>query len=245
MAAAFPAKTTDPLPCSSSRQRAARARRGRGVLGECTQPQSSQAGRLQRPGRASPGGDRRRPGGDRRRPGRDPKPGGGAPAAPGSCSRRRHNNQRPWVCATCGKAFFQASDLHVHQRIQARERPFRCGRCSRAFSHRTNLGPRSASTRTPRPTRALSAGGPTASPTYHRHLRMHQRKDSTAGPPHLGSVHPGPPHLDNLHPGLHIRGFHIRGLHVRASTSGDSMPRASPPVDTTPDQAPTPGGMEL
>ncbi|XP_070259859.1 zinc finger and SCAN domain-containing protein 4-like [Myotis yumanensis] len=53
--------------------------------------------------------------------------------------QRRHNNERPFACSTCGKGFFQASELRVHELIHAKEKPFRCGHCDRAFNHRTNL----------------------------------------------------------------------------------------------------------
>ncbi|XP_070283150.1 zinc finger and SCAN domain-containing protein 4-like [Myotis yumanensis] len=47
--------------------------------------------------------------------------------SPFQLHQRRHN-ERPFACATCGKLFFQASDLRVHELIHAKEGPFPCGR---------------------------------------------------------------------------------------------------------------------
>ncbi|EPQ19240.1 Zinc finger and SCAN domain-containing protein 4 [Myotis brandtii] len=91
----------------------------------------------------------------------------------------------PPPCSSCRERALRArgergaSDLRVHQLIHAEERPFRC---DRAFSHRTNLLAHERIHMGAKPYACAQCGRTyRQSSTYHRHLRMHQRKASTPG----------------------------------------------------------------
>ncbi|KAM9242797.1 uncharacterized protein PS065_001472 [Dugong dugon] len=52
---------------------------------------------------------------------------------------RKRNEERPYECKECGKAFSRSSSLNTHVRIHSGERPYECKECGRAFSHSSSL----------------------------------------------------------------------------------------------------------
>ena len=50
-----------------------------------------------------------------------------------------HNKEKPYLCATCGKAFTEKSKLTVHLMSHNNERPCICEICGRGFYTRVNL----------------------------------------------------------------------------------------------------------
>ncbi|XP_058453021.1 zinc finger protein 578-like [Malaya genurostris] len=49
--------------------------------------------------------------------------------------RKKHlpNDERPFPCGMCGKAFFERSHLQRHQFFHSEERPFKCGLCGKCY----------------------------------------------------------------------------------------------------------------
>ncbi|KAM8778463.1 zinc finger and SCAN domain-containing protein 21-like isoform 1-T2 [Rhynchonycteris naso] len=53
--------------------------------------------------------------------------------------RRTHTGRKPYICTKCGKAFGQSSDLLKHQRMHTEEAPYQCKDCGKAFSGKDSL----------------------------------------------------------------------------------------------------------
>lgn len=52
-----------------------------------------------------------------------------------SCHLKRHNDDRPFKCELCSKAFILNHELQKHYLIHKPERPFKCNLCPKAFKH--------------------------------------------------------------------------------------------------------------
>ena len=49
-----------------------------------------------------------------------------------------HYDEKPHVCAECGRAFKRGSYLIQHLRIHTGEKPYKCTECDRAFLRTNN-----------------------------------------------------------------------------------------------------------
>jgi len=52
---------------------------------------------------------------------------------------RKHKNEKPFICATCGKSFVSSADLNHHNKIHNKDRAYPCPICERSFKTHSNL----------------------------------------------------------------------------------------------------------
>ncbi|XP_040828868.1 zinc finger protein with KRAB and SCAN domains 1 isoform X3 [Ochotona curzoniae] len=63
----------------------------------------------------------------------------GAKKGPQSAAGKPTPGERRYICAECGKAFSNSSNLTKHRRTHTGEKPYVCTKCGKAFSHSSNL----------------------------------------------------------------------------------------------------------
>ncbi|XP_069901520.1 zinc finger protein 691 isoform X2 [Globicephala melas] len=55
-----------------------------------------------------------------------------------SAHPRHEADEKPFICAQCGKTFNNTSNLRTHQRIHTGEKPYKCSECGKSFSRSSN-----------------------------------------------------------------------------------------------------------
>ncbi|XP_055984489.1 zinc finger and SCAN domain-containing protein 21 isoform X1 [Sorex fumeus] len=70
---------------------------------------------------------------------KSPSQGPGAKKGREFLSSKPGPGERRYICAECGKAFSNSSNLTKHRRTHTGEKPYVCTKCGKAFSHSSNL----------------------------------------------------------------------------------------------------------